>query len=180
MAVLEQLHRGKITKFGTATNVISDTPKNLICDKPHKATNVIYNKHNKAINIISSKHHMATNGISDLSNKRHKQHCRLYQTMTFVVNDICHLRKFVAYDVCRIIMFVGYDVCHLIKFFAYDVCRIMTFVVYDVSSTMMFVANYNVCRLLGLSQYPKLCSNIFTKFFLINHPYLLCNTQYSI
>ena len=35
----------------------------------------------------------------------------------------------------------------------YDVCRMRTFVAFDVCRFMTFVANYDVCRLKGLSQY---------------------------
>ena len=37
---------------GTATNVISDMPLNLISDKRHNATNPISNKHHNATYII--------------------------------------------------------------------------------------------------------------------------------
>ena len=53
--------------------------------------------------------------------------------------------RFVRYDVCRLVMFVGilWLLNYSIMFVAYDVCRIMA-----------FVANYEVCHLKGLSQYP--------------------------
>ena len=38
--------------------------------------------------------------------------------------------------------FVIYDVCSLVTFVAYDICHVMT-----------FIANYDDCRLYGLSQY---------------------------
>ena len=40
-------------------------------------------------------------------------------------------------------------------FVAYDVCRLIGFVAYEVCSIMTFVANYDVCRLEGLSQYHR-------------------------
>ena len=54
-------------RFGTATNVIEETPKTLVCNKRHNATNVMRDKHyyihNKATNVLCDKHHMATNVI---------------------------------------------------------------------------------------------------------------------
>ena len=50
------------------TNVISDTPKNPICDKRHNAANVISVKHNKSSNVIWDKHHTATNIICSKHN----------------------------------------------------------------------------------------------------------------
>ena len=46
-------------------------------------------------------------------------------------------------------------------FVAYDVCRLIGFVAYEVCSIMTFVANYDVCRLEGLSQYIILAKSIY-------------------
>ena len=52
-----------INNTGTATNVISETPNNIVCNKPHNATNVICDKHHKVTKVIFDKRNKATNVI---------------------------------------------------------------------------------------------------------------------
>ena len=80
-------------------------------------------------------------------------HCDKRQTRMFVAYDVCGLMTFVAYDVCRLMTFVASDICRIMRFVGFDACRLIRFVGYDVCRIMTFVANYDVCRLLGLSQY---------------------------
>ena len=60
---------------GTATNVISDPPKNHVCDKLHKRQNIIRRQTSHAINmatnVICNKHNKVTKVTCDKHNKRH-------------------------------------------------------------------------------------------------------------
>ena len=61
-----------------------------------------------------------TNGISDIVAY---DVCRLFQIITFVAYDVCHIIGFVFYDVCRLIGFVAYGFCRIMAFGTERVCR---------------------------------------------------------